>query len=89
MNSIDFNKINVVMSEHHLRYGCKNVVNIDLEICSRLLKISFSNTAFVFTQHFTFMACTGTLKIASKLGLLFFFINKAGIVISLEVIITF
>ena len=28
MNSIYFIKIKVVMSEHHLRYGCKNVVNI-------------------------------------------------------------
>ena len=32
MNSIYFIEIKVVMSEHHLRYGCKNVVNIDFEI---------------------------------------------------------
>ena len=32
MNSIYFIEIKVVMSEHHLRYGCKNVVNIYFEI---------------------------------------------------------
>ena len=32
MYSMYFINIKVVMSEHHLRYGFKNVVNIDFEI---------------------------------------------------------
>ena len=32
MNSMYFIEIKVVMREHHLKYGCKNVVNIDFEI---------------------------------------------------------
>ena len=73
MNSIYFIEIKVVMSEHHFRYGCKNVVNIDFVIVFRLPQISFSNTAIVYTQHFTLMVNTSSksyryAKIASKWG---------------------
>ena len=61
------------MSEHHFKYGCKNIINIDLELFFHPPQISFSNTAFVYTQHFRFMVKTGSysysyVKIASKWG---------------------
>ena len=80
-------EIKVVMSEHHLRYGWKNIVNIVFEIGFRLPQISFSNTAFVYTQHFTFMVTTSShsyryAKIASKWApLLLYYLGRGSILI--------
>ena len=83
MNSIYFIEIKVVMSEHHLRYGCKNVLNIDFVFGFRLPQISFSNTAFVYTQHFTCMVkvvatVTGMLKLLQNGAPLLHYLGRSS-----------